>query len=110
MMKLGVKLGREAIRQFFSVNGDGPGQMNLVTCLQKSLHDRIKKRIDAIRHVQKISPSKQNSHADSLSPLFLLESEKGGPTTLLTRFAEKLCRALGAGDYGVNVATFADLV
>jgi len=67
MMKLGVKLGREAIYQFFSVNGDWPGQMNLVTCLQKSLHDRIKKRIDAIRHVQKISPGKKDFHTTILS-------------------------------------------
>ena len=37
------------------------------------------------------------------------EEEIFGPTTLLTRFAEELRRAPGAGDFGVNVATFADL-
>ena len=36
-------------------------------------------------------------------------AEAVGPTTLLTRFAEELLRAPGAGDFGVNVATFADL-
>jgi hypothetical protein len=39
----------------------------------------------------------------------LIAQKRGGPYCAPTRFAEELRRAPEAGDFGVNLATFADL-